>query len=114
MSKLLAEWFWGDRWFRSSAMLLPIEARGVYREMLTAAWMQGARLPNDPAAIQRFIRCTPEEWARCWPLVARFWRIEEGWLVNDTQQEIYGISNARRERFVERSKKANSARWGKP
>jgi hypothetical protein len=33
--KLLAEWFWIDRWNGSTGFLLPMEARGVYREMLT-------------------------------------------------------------------------------
>ena len=34
----------------TSGFLLPMEARGLYREMLTQAWMRGARLPNDPAS----------------------------------------------------------------
>ena len=42
--KLLAEWFWTDRWQGSSGFLLPLEARGLYREMLTQAWQRGGRL----------------------------------------------------------------------
>ena len=34
-TNLRAEWFWTDRWMGSSAFLLPMEARGLYREMLT-------------------------------------------------------------------------------
>src|SRR3954467_10029089 len=65
--KLLGEWFWTDRWMGSSAFLLPMEPRGVYREMLTQAWRRGARLPNDHETIRRAIGCTDSEWKRCWP-----------------------------------------------
>lgn len=75
-SKLLAEWFWTDRWIGSSAFLLPIEPRGLYREMLTQAWRRGGSLPNDPIAIQRAVGCTASEWRRCWPQIERYWRID--------------------------------------
>jgi uncharacterized protein YdaU (DUF1376 family) len=95
--RLNAEWFWIDRWDKSSAALLTMEQQGVYRAMLSQAWQRGARLPNDPEAVQRAIRCTGAEWERCWPVVARYWRVEGEWLVNDTQLEIYGISKSRRD-----------------
>lgn len=90
--KLLAEWFWTDRWTGSSAFLLPQEARGVYREMLTQAWRRGARLPNDHDAIQRATGTTPEEWARSWPLIERYWRVKKESLVNPTQVRIYAAT----------------------
>jgi len=93
--KLLAEWFWTDRWIGSSAFLLPMEARGVYREMLTQAWRRGAKLPNDHEAIRRAIGATVGEWRRTWPAVKRFWRVEGDDLVNDTQQEIFHTAQAR-------------------
>jgi uncharacterized protein YdaU (DUF1376 family) len=100
-NKLLAEWFWTDRWEGSSASLLPIEPRGLYREMLTQAWKRGACLPNDHEAIQRAVRCTPDEWARCWPKVKRFWRVEGDTLVNDTQLDVYaGAQSLRQKRQV--------------
>ena len=95
--RLNAEWFWIDRWDKSSAALLTMEQQGVYRSMLSQAWQRGARLPNDPEAVQRAIRCTAAEWERCWPIVAKYWRVDGEWLVNDTQLEIYGISKARRD-----------------
>jgi uncharacterized protein YdaU (DUF1376 family) len=88
----LAEWFWTDRWNGSSGFLLPMEARGVYREMLTQAWRRGARLPNDHEAIRRAIGATVGEWRRAWPAVQKFWRVEGDELVNDTQLEIYGAT----------------------
>jgi hypothetical protein len=80
-SKLLAEWFWTDRWMGSSAFLLPLEPRGLYREMLTQAWRGGARLPLDHEAIRRAIGATAEEWARAWPFVSTYWREADGVLV---------------------------------
>ncbi len=87
--KLLAEWFWTDRWMGSSAFWLPQEARGVYREMLTQAWRRGACLPNDHEAIRRITATTDAEWQRAWPLIDKYWRVDGACLVNDTQQEIY-------------------------
>lgn len=98
--KLLAEWFWTDRWDGSSAALLPLEARGLYREMLTQAWRRGARLPNDPEAIRRAVRATEEEWARCWPRVEKYWRVDGDALVNDTQVEVFSKSSSLRDHQV--------------
>ena len=89
--KLLAEWFWTDRWMGSSAFLLPLEARGLYREMLTQAWRRGAELPADEAAIKRACGVTDDEWDRSWPLVQRYFKQNEakGVIYNETQVEIY-------------------------
>lgn len=84
-----AEWFWTDRWLGSSARGLPLEPRGLYREMLTVAWRQHAQLPAEPDAIRRLVGCSIEEWDRCWPLVQPYWRNADGVLVNDTQLEVY-------------------------
>lgn len=95
----------------SSAFLLPMEARGLYREMLTQAWRRGAWLPNDPVAIQRAVGATNDEWMRSWPFVARFWRIDGDKIVNDTQVEIYTIAATKKGVFEERARKAAELRW---
>jgi uncharacterized protein YdaU (DUF1376 family) len=110
--KLLAEWFWVDRWTRSSAFLLPQEARGVYREMLTQAWGRGARLPNDHEAIRRATGTTTKEWTRAWPLIARYWRVDGNDLVNDTQQAIYAEAMGRKDSATTRARGAAIARHG--
>ena len=107
--KLLAEWFWTDRWMGSSGFLLPMEARGLYREMLTAAWRRGARLPNDPEAIQRAVGCTAGEWERCWPKVSKFWRVDGEGLVNDTQLEVFEVARGAAIRASERGRKGAQA-----
>lgn len=111
--KLFAEWFWTDRWVGSSAFLLPIDARGLYREMLTQAWRRGGSLPNNHEAIRRAVGVTKREWNRCWPLIERFWREEGSSLVNDTQLEVYADAKARQETHHARAKKGAEARWGK-
>lgn len=108
--KLLAEWFWIDRWMGSSAFLLPMEARGVYREMLTQAWRRGAQLPNDHEAIRRAIGATLKEWRRSWPLIERFWNEEDGFLVNGTQQQVYADAKVKQENASTRGKKGAQAK----
>jgi uncharacterized protein YdaU (DUF1376 family) len=111
--KLLAEWFWVDRWMGSTAFLLPMEARGIYREMLSQAWRRGARLPADHEAIQRAIGCTPKEWKRSWPLIQRFWDEVDGCLVNATQQQVYAEALLKQAAKVARAQDAARARWEK-
>ena len=110
-SKLLAEWFWTDRWMGSSAFLLPMEPRGLYREMLTQAWRRGGRLPNHHEAIQRAVGCTKKEWKRCWPQIEKYWRVDGHNLVNDTQLEVYQLTEARLHRASAAGKRANAVRW---
>ena len=109
-AKMMAEWFWIDRWIGSSGFLLPMEARGVYREMLTQAWRRGARLPNDHEAIRRAIGATVPEWRRAWPLVQNFWRVEGSDLVNDTQLTVYAEAKARKDAASTRARAGAQAR----
>jgi uncharacterized protein YdaU (DUF1376 family) len=104
-SPLAAEWFWIDRWRGSTAWSLPIDARGLYREMLTAAWSRGAALPNDHIQIQRLIGVTPAEWRRGWPVICQYWRVDGALLVNDTQREVYAEAMARFEKATARASK---------
>jgi uncharacterized protein YdaU (DUF1376 family) len=109
--KLRAEWFWIDRWLASRARELPMEARGIYREMLTMGWARGGQLPIEEERIVRIIGATPEEWARSYRLVEGFWRRQDDVIVNDTQLEVYAHSLARQEVLSERGRKASLVRW---
>jgi uncharacterized protein YdaU (DUF1376 family) len=110
--KLIAEWFWTDRWIGSSAFLLPLEVRGLYREMLTQSWRRGAHLPAKPDTIKRSVAATDEEWARAWPAVAPYWHLNEaGLLVNDTQIAVYQEARDRAFRATDRAHKAARIRW---
>ena len=108
-NKLLAEWFWIDRWVGSSAFSLPIDARGLYREMLTQAWRREARLPNDHDQIRRMTGVTMREWKRLWPKVRRYWHVSGDELLNDTQVEVYKDAKGRADRAVERATRAAQA-----
>lgn len=107
--KVRGELFWVDRWMLSSARMLPIEARGLYRELLSQAWARGCQLPNDHAALRCVVGATDEEWARSWPLVERYWRVDGDQLVNDTQMEVYRKTMA----LSTAGKLASAARWEK-
>jgi uncharacterized protein YdaU (DUF1376 family) len=111
--KLLAEWFWTDRWTGSSAFLLPLEVRGLYREMLTQSWRRGGQLPANLDTIKRSVAATDDEWARAWPAVARYWHLNDsGLLVNDTQLAIYSEAQERAYRASDKGRKGALGRWG--
>ncbi len=109
--KLLAEWFWVDRWTGSSAFALPLESRGLYREMLSQAWRRGARLPNDPEQIRRMTGVTEKEWNRSWKRVQPYWRVDGADLVNDTQLEVYTETKRRQVVLSERGRSGSESRW---
>jgi uncharacterized protein YdaU (DUF1376 family) len=98
MKHLTGEYFHVDRWLASSAIALPLETRGLYREMLSRAWINGAKLPKDHDAIKRLVGASDKEWRRCWPSLERYWRIDGAYLVNDVQLKIYATSLARASR----------------
>lgn len=112
VDKMMAEWFWTDRWTMSNASSLPQEARGIYREMLTQAWPRGARLPNDEEEIRRITRTSEKEWARSYPKVKRYWKVEGDYLVNETQQEVYAEAKAAQGRAHARALAGAQARHG--
>jgi uncharacterized protein YdaU (DUF1376 family) len=109
--KLLAEWFWLDRYIASDTYLLPIESRGLYREMRSRAWLRGASLPNDHALIQRMIGATADEWARCWPQIEHLWRVVGDSLVCDDQLEVYAEAARRATKASKRGTDAVNERW---
>ena len=109
--KLRAEWFWLDRWFSSSACCLPIDARGLYRELLSRAWSMGAKLPTNEGMLQRLAGVTTSEWDRLWPLVSPYWQDRNGHLVNETQLEIYADAMQRKQVRIDRAKKGAEERW---
>ncbi len=112
-SKLLGEWFWADRWTGSSGFLLPMDARGLYREMLTQCWRRGGYLPASPASIRRATGCSEAEWRRCWPKVRKYWtKTGDGKRIyNETQQGVIAKFLAKKKAMSERGKKGAIARW---
>jgi uncharacterized protein YdaU (DUF1376 family) len=91
--------------------LLPLAARGLYREMLTQAWRRGGSLPRVEEEIRRAVGVTADEWRRYWPKVKPFWRVEGDRLVNDTQREIYAEAERRALFASAHGSRAARARW---
>lgn len=111
--KLQGMMWWIDRWMTSSAQGLPLEARGLYREMLDHAWVLGGKLPDDPARIRRMCGADPEEWERSWPLVRAYWRSDGGgWLRNETLTEVFSSAEELASQRSEMARSAAVARWG--
>jgi uncharacterized protein YdaU (DUF1376 family) len=112
------EWFWVDRFKSSVAFHMPMEAKGIHRSMLSEAWICGGRLPNDHRAIRIAIGCEKDEWERCWPMVSKFWREVDGYLVNDDQRETFEkterLSIARSEAGSKGASKREANRQAKP
>lgn len=86
-----------------------MEARGLYREMLTQAWRRGAQLPKNHEEIRRVTGCTLREWKRSWPLIRKFWIVEGAFMVNPTQVVIYGEAQAMQRRASDRGRAAAQA-----
>lgn len=88
---------------------MEMEARGLYREMLTQAWKKGAQLPNDHEQIQLLCACHPKVWKRCWPVVRPYWVVDGECLVNLTQVCVYKEAKEAHDRAQARAQVAAQA-----
>lgn len=94
--KMLALWWWIDRWRKSTAFTdMTLEEQGAYRNLLDEATLRGGVLPDD----ERILAKASGDATR-WRVVraavmARFDRIEGGWQ-NLTLNEVLHQSNRRR------------------
>lgn len=108
--KLFAEWFWTDRWTNSRGHTMEMEARGLYREMLTQAWKRGAQLPNNAEEIRLMCACNLKVWKRCWPAVEPFWVVDGDILINLTQVQVYAEARAAADASFLRAQAGGQAR----
>lgn len=108
--KLFAEWFWTDRWTGSRGHTMEMEARGLYREMLTQAWKRGAKLPNNHEEIRLMCACNMKVWKRCWPAVEAFWVVDGAYIVNITQVAVYSEAKAAADAAFLRAQAGGQAR----
>lgn len=78
-SLYMMPWYVRD-WRASTARaLMSAEARGVYRELLDAAWQEGGSLPQDERLLVALAGCTAGEWKRSKAVVlAQFEAGEDG------------------------------------
>lgn len=103
---------WYPRDFRSSTLLWPLVARGVYRELLDLSWDLGG-LPADPDDLREILRASLEEWKRAWPYIEPKFPIAEDGLRRNPRLEIHRKA-AQRMRAGKSAGAAmtNAKRWG--
>jgi uncharacterized protein YdaU (DUF1376 family) len=78
-SLAMLPWYPRDWRASSSRALMSSLARGVYRELLDAAWLEGGSLPADEPSLVALSGCTPAEWRKVGSIVlTRFEICEDG------------------------------------
>jgi uncharacterized protein YdaU (DUF1376 family) len=78
---------WFPRDFASSTRGWPLVARGVYRELLDAAWDIGGPLPDDQERLRALAGASPAEWRIAWRYVETKFPVGEGGRVNPRLEE---------------------------
>lgn len=109
---------WYPRDFVCSTRTWPLEARGVYRELLDAQWDMGGSgvgtLPDDEEQLRELARATPEQWRIAWRLVEpKFPRVEGGRRnprLEQHREAALAVYLGRRKG----AEKTNSKRWPSP
>ena len=82
----------------------PIVARGVFHELLDAAWTQGA-LPDDAHQLRAIARCTPLEWRSAWPYVEPHFPVGD-----DNQRHNLALEESRKKQIgLHRKRSAGGA-----
>jgi hypothetical protein len=90
MAKLMALYWWIDRWRDSEAFkTLPLEAQGLHRELVTQVLRRGGSLPNDTGILQRATGAMPDEWRRAWPKVRKFWTVTDDAITPGPELRLY-------------------------
>jgi hypothetical protein len=94
---------------------LDAAGRRIYRELLDACYGQG-RFPDDESWMIRRCACTPEEFARTWPLIQKHFPISktagyrENIPANIIRREYFGYITGQRKRRKDAINKANKKR----
>lgn len=70
-------WYPADWRGSKAVMLMNAAERGIYRELLDYCWQDGS-IPNDEVMLMKMARCTPAEWRKAWPVVAREFPLIDG------------------------------------
>ena len=105
-------WYPSD--FIGSTLGWPLIARGVYRELLDANWLQGG-LPDDLHQLAAIARCTESEFAQAWPyLEDKFPLNGDGKRKNPRMEEHRLAAVALVTKKKAAGKKGAEARWSSP
>ena len=91
----------------------PLDARGVFHELLDAQWTQGP-LPDDFGKLRAIAQCSTRQWAVAWPYIEEHFPVDE----NDRRHNVQLDARFREglelhRRRSESGAKGNAVRWGK-
>jgi len=106
---------WMPLWigaYLADTMRLTTVQHGAYLLLLIAYWRERAPLPDDDEELRSITKLDRAEWKRQRPVLAKFFKIEDGvWWHKRVEQEM-AAADARSKKASEKAAKAAGARWG--
>lgn len=107
--------FIGD--YLADTMHLSHAQHGIYMLLIMAYWRNSGPLPDDAGQLAAIAKCSPQEWRKNLPVIAKFFHIEAGlWSHKRIDVELEGATNKTQERSKAGTEGARR-RWqtdGKP
>ncbi len=99
--------------YLADTMHLTRDQHGGYLMLIMAYWRKGSALEDNDDALASISRCSSTEWASIRPVLAKFFKIEDGlWKHGRIEEELQKAAENYAAK-VERAKAGASARWGK-
>jgi uncharacterized protein YdaU (DUF1376 family) len=99
----------GDWLSDATVRRMPLEARGLYWELLAIAWKEGG-IPDDPSQLAGWLGLTPKRFERLWPHIEECWvHGKNGHLVNPRQEKERKEAEDSHRRRVEAGRKGGKA-----
>ncbi len=80
-------WYVGDWRSSETRIVLTLEERGLYRELLDSCYIERS-LPTDERLLARIANCSDEEFKRCWPRVKPLFNESNGRLTHFKVDEV--------------------------
>lgn len=110
MAKMLALWWWIDRWRKSTAYTdMTVEEQGAYRNLIDEATLRDGLLPNDERVLAKACG-DPRIWRRVRAVVLRYFTVTPEGLRNDTLEEVLHQSRLRAKKQADwRARDGNGA-----
>lgn len=111
--KLRAEWWWIDRWRKSTAYTdMTLAEQGAYRNLIDELWLRGGVIPDEERTLAK--ACGDAiEWKKVKKAVmAHFYLTPEGWR-NETHDQVSAFEQELHDRQSDKGKKGAEKRWGK-
>lgn len=106
---------WMPLWigaYLADTMRLTTIQHGAYLLLLMAYWRERAALPDDDTELRAITKTEKSEWKQIKPVLAKFFKIENGvWWHKRVEQEM-AAADARSEKSSSKAAKAAQARWG--